>query len=93
MYYLKLLKHIKINKSDYMTHKEFAEVVANTTELVEKTEADALADMQEKAEYAKNLLSEDEINQCIHYNANIRNRIYEQKNFVQKLIFRYIYNL
>jgi acyl-coenzyme A synthetase/AMP-(fatty) acid ligase len=74
-------------------HKEFAEYVANNSELVNENEATAFANMQEKAEYAKDLLTKEEVNQCREYSAVIRNRIYEQKNFVQKLIFKYIHNL
>ena len=93
MYYLKLMNYIKIHKPEYMTHKEFAEYVVNNTELVEENEASEFADMQEKAEYAKELLTTETIDKCRQYSALIRSRIYEQKNFVQKLIFKYIHNL
>ena len=93
MYYLKLLNHMKLIKPDYMTHKEFAEYIAKNSEIVNENEANAFADMQEKAEYAKDLLTVEEVNQCRQYSALIRSRIYEQKNFVQKLIFKYIHNL
>ena len=93
MRYLKLLNHIKIDKNDYMTHKEFAEYVAEHCELISENEACGFAKMQEKAEYAKDLLTNEEVNQCCQYNDILRDKIYEKKNFVQKFIFKFIYNL
>lgn len=91
--YLRLMKHIKIFRQDYMTNTEFAEYVEQTCEFVEKEEAKAIATIQEKAEYAPTLLTKEEVNNCKQYVENIRDRIYLNKNFIQKLIFKYIYNL
>ena len=44
-------------------------ILTNNSDLVEENEANAFANMQEKAEYAKDLLTIEEINQCRQYSA------------------------
>lgn len=93
MIFIKLMHHIKLDKKDYMTNMEYAEFVAKSCDYVEIDEAIELAKMQEKAEYAKELLTIEEISKCRQYVDTIRERIYEPKNFIQKILFKYILNL
>ena len=93
MNYVKLMEYIKHKKPDYMTHTEYANYIADNCEFVEEAEAKALATLQERAEYAKELLTKQDILMCKQYVSEIRQRIYESQSFIKKLIFKYIHNL
>ncbi len=93
MIFIRLMRHIKLDKPDYMTNLEYAEHIAKSCECVEYDEAIEISKMQEKAEFAKDLLTMEEIVKCRQIIDAIRDRIYEQKNYFQKFIFKYILNL